>query len=281
MDPGDDPEKLLALLRFINRLPVRVIGWLFWLGRKLPRAERDYALLLEDMSHLRAGNQVNGCSTEDAKIALKSMAVFHAQYWNTDALEQSPWVIPLNLSAKIGHAVFQDCLPRYIEANKSSLKPGHLELLDWLNNNATELILQYTTLPSTLLHGDFRLDNIFFDDEKKEFVLCDWKTLSHGPGALDLAYFLSASMDNNADEVTVTQLIEYYRAQLANHGIQIDRETLEWAYQAGMLIILHRVIPAEYQDMLELVGDRGHQLAITWIERVLQKLEHVELDEIL
>jgi len=48
-----------------------------------------------------------------------------------------------------------------------------------------------------------------------------------------------------------------------------------------MLIILHKVIPAEYQDMLELEGDRGHQLAVTWIERILRKLETIDLTEIL
>ena len=33
--------------------------------------------------------------------------------------------------------------------------------------------------------------------------------------------------------------------------------------------------------MLELEGDRGHQLAVTWIERILQKLETIDLTEIL
>ena len=36
MDQGDDPEKTLGLLNFINRFPVRVIWWLFVLTQKIP-----------------------------------------------------------------------------------------------------------------------------------------------------------------------------------------------------------------------------------------------------
>ena len=35
MDQGDDPEKTLGLLNFINRFPVRVIWWLFVLTQKI------------------------------------------------------------------------------------------------------------------------------------------------------------------------------------------------------------------------------------------------------
>ena len=281
MDLGDDPHKTLGLLNFINRFPVRVIWWLFVLAQKIPPKKRNYALLLEDLSKFRPGNQLEGCNLQDAKTALAGMAQLHAQYWNQPITEKFSWVIPLKLSAKAGQAVFLDCLPRYIKANQDSLTPRHLELLYWLKEHAIALFDIYTSLPSTLLHGDFRLDNLFFDDKHNEIVICDWQTLMNGPAGLDLAYFLSASLGKESRESDVSELIQFYRAQLAKHGIEIDQGSLEWSYHAGMLIILHKVIPAEYQDMLELEGDRGHQLAVTWIERILRKLETIDLTEIL
>jgi len=278
MDEGGDPEKALGLLKFFNRFPVKVIWWLFILARKIPPKERNYALLLEDLSSLRPGNQIDGCNMQDAKTALAGMAQLHAQYWNKPVADRFAWVIPLELGAKAGQAVFLDCLPRYIEANTKSLTARHLELLGWLKENAIKLFGVYNSLPSTLLHGDFRLDNIFFDDTKSEIVLCDWQTLMNGPAGLDLAYFLSASLGSDSSDDHISELIGFYREQLAGHGIEIDQKTLEWSYHAGMLIILHKVIPAEYQDMLELEGDRGHQLAVTWIERILHKLEGLDLD---
>ena len=281
MDKGANPEIALRVLKFVNRLPTKIVWWLFLLGKRLPSKTRNYALLLEDLSNLRPGNQVAGCNLQDARTALRGMARLHAQYWDDTSLTDIAWIIPLELGAKAGHAVFLDCLPRYIEANKENLTPRHYELLEWLKANAIELYRLYSGLPATLLHGDFRLDNIFFDDENNEIVLCDWQTLMNGPAGIDLAYFLSASLDKNSTETGVTELLTFYSNELDDHGIKIDRETLEWSYQAGMLIILHKVIPAEYQDILELKGDRGHQLAITWIERILQKLETLELQEVL
>ncbi len=281
MDLGDDPDKTLGLLNFINRFPVSVIWWLVRLAQKIPVKKRNYALLLEDLSKFRLGNQLEGCNLQDAKTALAGMAQLHAQYWNQPITEKFSWVIPLKLGAKAGQAVFLDCLPRYIKSNQDTLTPRHLKLLYWLKEHALALFDIYTSLPSTLLHGDFRLDNLFFDDARHEIVICDWQTLMYGPAGLDLAYFLSASLGKDSDENDAAELIQFYKAKLATHGIEVDQETLEWSYHAGMLIILHKVIPAEYQNMLELTGERGHQLAITWIERILQKLETVDLEQIL
>ena len=48
--------------------------------------------------------------------------------------------------------------------------------------------------PWTLLHQDFRVENLFFDPSGGEVVVIDWQSLGRGPGAYDLAYLLGGSM---------------------------------------------------------------------------------------
>ncbi|MEC8820201.1 MAG: hypothetical protein VYA08_04865, partial [Pseudomonadota bacterium] len=79
----------------------------------------------------------------------------------------------------------------------------------------------------------------------------------------------------------IDNLLKFQLQQLNSLGVQIDAATLTWQYQAAMLVILLRVIPAEFQDLLDLGDNRGHQLAITWLDRVFTRVEKIQLDLIL
>jgi hypothetical protein len=42
-----------------------------------------------------------------------------------------------------------------------------------------------------------------------------------------------------------------------------------------------RVVPAEFQDLIDLGEARGHDLVVTWLQRTFSKLQDVDLDQIL
>ena len=52
----------------------------------------DAALLLEDMSHARQGDSVNGCSFDDAHRAMVQLARFQASWWDRTALGSLEWL---------------------------------------------------------------------------------------------------------------------------------------------------------------------------------------------
>ena len=134
--------------------------------------------------------------------------------------------------------------------------------------------------PVTLVHSDFRLDNLFFDDAAQNIVLCDWQTLLSGPVGIDLAYFLSASLVQDSPE-DIDELLVFYHGALQAEGIDITLDKLRWQYEASMLFMLMRVIPAEFQDLLDLSDDRGSELTKTWLQRTFNKLHGIDLDSIL
>ena len=135
--------------------------------------------------------------------------------------------------------------------------------------------------PATLLHGDFRLDNICFDDASGEVVLFDWQTMLAGPGASDLAYFISATLPGDADESQVDELIDVYHLELSQHGVDVSRDRLRGQYEVGMLTMLHRLLPTTYPDQMELDAGRGLPLLQAWISRIYNRLEHVDSERIL
>ena len=46
----------------------------------------------------------------------------------------------------------------------------------------------------SLMHGDYRLDNMLFDPDRTRVTVVDWQTLGVGLPARDLAYFLATSL---------------------------------------------------------------------------------------
>ncbi len=287
MEISNDPEKALAAIRFINKLPLWMMWTLLrlanWLGS---RKELGFVLLLENVGHLRSGDQVAGCSLADAQTVLATMANLHARFWNSPELESNAAIVPFELMINLSQVVFRRALPGYREQNEESLSNRDLDLISWLDNNGIELMQEVAKRPRSFLHGDFRLDNLFFDDAADEVVLLDWQTFFSGPVGIELAYFLSASLknDDKAESESrneIADLLEFYRQQMSGKGIDISAEDLRWEYEAGLLVLLLRVIPAEYQDMLDLGEDRGHEIAITWINRIFQKLRTVDFKKIL
>jgi hypothetical protein len=281
MEESMAPETGLIIIKLINKLPIglmwRIFLFLNWLGSKVTKR---YARLIEDLGHLRPGDQVTGCSPEDAKIALMAMAQMQATFLNNRLLSETPWIIPLELTVNLSQQVFRQALPAYLKQYAESLSNGAKQTLHWLDENGIKLMKLLARQPSTLNHGDFRLDNLFFDDSANEIVLCDWQTPLSGPLGIDLAYFLSASLTTE-NQSEIDNLLKFHLHQLNSLGVQIDAATLTWQYQAAMLVILLRVIPAEFQDLLDLGDNRGHQLAITWLDRVFTRVEKIQLDLIL
>jgi hypothetical protein len=281
MEESIAPEKSLATLRFINRLPMWLMWTVFrlltWLGS---RTDLRYVLMIEDLGHLRRGDQVAGCTAADAQMALSSMAKMQGQFWQSDVLEQTPWIIPLELSIKLSQLVFRAAMPGYRDQNREQLSIRDIKVLEWLNDNGITLMNRLAREPQTLVHGDFRLDNLFFDDKTSEIVLFDWQMPLSGPVGLDLAYFLSASLAQETED-SLNDLLTFYRGELKKEGIEISADDLRWQYEASMLIILLRIIPAEFQDLIDLGEARGHDLVETWLQRTFSKLREVDLEQIL
>ncbi len=55
-------------------------------------ATGHFMLLLEDLSHLRAVDQFDGCNTRDAGAALKFLAAMHSGWWESTRLAEYGWL---------------------------------------------------------------------------------------------------------------------------------------------------------------------------------------------
>jgi len=277
----DDPDLVLERLRKLHRLSLPLIALLAvvvtWFIGLFPRR---YVLLIEDVSHLRLGDQLNGCSENDVRRVLATMAALHAHFWESEELTTMTWVAPVELTSKLIHLTYLQSVEKYKRASKGRLTEREIALIDWLKINGVRLTEVQAAGPRTLLHGDFRLDNLCFDDATNEVLVMDWQTLITGSAGMDLAYFLSAALPLETTEAEISSLIEYYRQCLKQGGVEVSIERLRWQYEAGMLSMLHKIAPILFQEQLEIGTGRGPQLMQAWIDKTFRKLEAVDFEHI-
>ena len=235
-----------------------------------PDDER-YLLLMEDLSALSPGDQVGGLSLQQAEVALVALAGHHAAFWNGAGLEDADFVPiingPLN---QVGAAVYEASLPGFMAAFGDAIKP---ELVSYVANYAAargQIIDDLEAMPHTLVHFDFRADNLLFGDDGSLAVV-DWQTISQGGGAADLGYFLSQNLSTDDRRAHETALLRAYHEALLGHGVTgYEFESLEQDYKVG--ITCGWVIPVLAVGTLDFTSERAVALWTAVVERAQNAL---------
>jgi len=157
----------------------------------------EAALLLEDLGHLAPGDLLCGISPGRAMLAVECLARAHAQWWDQPRLGDLPWVPALADPPMSGLAdACRELWPAFVELHAGDLPPGSIGLGERVVPWLPELLARLSRSPVTLAHGDFRVDNLFFDDPQAthSVAVVDWQLVSRCRGAFDVAYLLCQSM---------------------------------------------------------------------------------------
>jgi aminoglycoside phosphotransferase (APT) family kinase protein len=96
-----------------------------------------------------------------------------------------------------------------------------LPLGSWIPANLDALLAMPEGRACTVLHGDYRLDNLFFDHDGEVTVL-DWQIVTKGFGGYDFGYFVSQSLSVEARRTHVNDLAALYLHELAQQGVSYD-----------------------------------------------------------
>ena len=180
----------------------------------------EYVVLLEDLAPALPGDQLTGISPDDAAAAVAELAALHAAGWSSPQLAALPW---LNRSGTEATALvagaIADLYPGFRDRYADRLERGTLTLVEDFLPHAGRY-LAGTDEPRTIVHGDFRADNLLFGAARP--VVLDWQTASFGVGAGDLSYFLASSLPVAARRQYDEALVRRYHARLTSRGVKLS-----------------------------------------------------------
>jgi Ecdysteroid kinase-like family len=181
-----------------------------------------HILLLEDLAAIPIGDQVAGCSAEEARTVVLELAKLHARWWERPEMKAIDWIPQSNdPMMKLAQGAYLMAIAPFLDAFGGRMTPEQREIALALGPRMNAMQDSFAQAPETLLHADVRLDNIFFGSKQRgsTITLIDWQILVKGRGPYDVAYFLSQSIDPaERKRIEKGLLREYYEA-LAVAGI--------------------------------------------------------------
>jgi Ecdysteroid kinase-like family len=190
----------------------------------------DFLLVLEDLGRLRVADQVVGCTAADAGTVIDAIASHHAHWWESRRFAALPWLKTFSSPPFPAACVenFEAAWPRFLEDVGANLSPAMRAFGDRFAALIPWFWQELARPPHTFLHGDLRLDQLFFGVGANDppVTALDWQITSKGRGAYDVAYFLSQSLATETRRGCESQLVERYAEGLARHGIDYPRAEL-------------------------------------------------------
>ena len=180
----------------------------------------DFTLLFEDMAPARQGDQLTGCSLEDAHTAMLQAAALHGPRWSDPALLKLEWLG----SRDVVNTQIVDMVPPVLTAFRERyddlLEPEFMAACAGLPT-AFAAYNADRSAPVTVQHGDFRLDNILFDVQggAAPMATLDWQTVGAAPGLVDVSYFLSAGLAPDIRRAHEAELVRAYHEALKGYGV--------------------------------------------------------------
>jgi Phosphotransferase enzyme family len=180
----------------------------------------DVVLVMEDIAPAEQGDQIAGCTVQQASLAVEEAARLHGPRWGDPTLAEFTWLDRGDTSAGIA-AMLSTIWDGFVERYRATLDPVTLEAGPQVAALAPDLLAGGSS-PRTPVHGDYRLDNMLFtaSGEDRPLTVVDWQTVRLGVGPSDVAYFLGSAFEpERRRSFERDLLIRYHRALVEDYGV--------------------------------------------------------------
>jgi thiamine kinase-like enzyme len=223
---------------------------------------------MEDVSSYRMGSQVEGATVEECELCIDFLINLHASFWNQ--LNGISWLPNMSgsdnaknmaLGCEAGWPQLQEIFGNFVPDNIEAERERYLEAVPRLQT-------QLDQHPTTLIHGDFRMDNMLFGQapEHDSLLVVDFQGPLKGNGIHDVAYLLSHSAKTEVRREHERNLIERYSSGLINAGVKDYSFEKAWNdYRIGVLYSW--TVAVVIAGTMDPANDRG----FAWMSKMVER----------
>lgn len=195
----------------------------------------SFTLLLDDIADARPGVQADGCTPAQAAGAVANLVGLHAPRWNDRALLDVEFLTPADpdTAAFLG-AVLAPATEQFVDRFAGQLDAADVATL----RACAEAIVAWQLAwpePFTVVHGDYRLDNLMFPLVGEGVTVLDWQTVTVAPPTRDVAYLLGTSLVVDDRRRHEEALVAGYHAGLVDRGVAYGADDCFDGYRLGQL----------------------------------------------
>ena len=264
--------------RLAPHLPVRSPR-LFY-GDFEPRSQR-FVLVLEDLGHLQSSHQLAGATADQARCAVRALARLHGRYWNDvrQPLLSGAFDTTTPTFRLLVHVLYLLFLPTTLKHFGGFFSDEMRRLAEAYGPRVADHVGESASHPRTFMHGDFRIDNLFFGDGD-EVAMIDWQVSGIGCGLYDVAYFLGGSVSTEVRREIERDALAEYTDIVRSMGAQDF--TFEECWRLYRSYILGRLLISIFVcGGLDVSDEQGRRLAESALRRTLAAIEDLDAGECL
>ncbi|MCK9248882.1 MAG: phosphotransferase [Solirubrobacteraceae bacterium] len=218
-----------------------------------------FTLVLEDLADAwRAGDSVDGAGVREAAAALREAARLHAAFWDAPDVADRAW-LAAPARTQLLFDMVAPYLPTFLERFGDALDADVVDLVRGLAPHAADYPRRAWTAPLTVVHADYRLDNLVFRDApdgRREATVLDWQNVRVGPALVDVAIYLGSCLTVDERRARQDELLDGYRSDLAAGGVELAADACLARLREASLFALLLAVPVSVNLRRDERGDR-------------------------
>jgi len=226
----------------------------------------DFVLMMEDLAPAEPGDQLAGCTVEQARLVVREAANLHASHWDDGRIEQLAWVSGTRAAGGGGVAdpgALQALWKGFCDRYGDRVEPDMRRVGDRFVAGYDRYDSYYQG-PKSLVHIDFRPDNMMFATAAggRPVTVLDWQSLAFGCGVTDVAYFLAGALKRDERRGVERELLGEYHQRLGELGVRYDFDQLWSDYRSRAFALF---LVAFYAAMLVNQTPRGDDMFLAMV----------------
>ena len=244
---------------------------------------QDFLLVLEDLGTETAGVQLISCTGEQLLVVFERAAQLHGTFWQrTSEFDWLFYQVDMKTIMFRRDAILRPGVQPTIDHFPAYFIGERAEIVRRIAEQFAELFLKGHGGPQTVIHGDYRTDNMFLIDRdgQPDIIAFDWQNTTGGNGTHDIAYFCSQSANPEFHGDAQSNALRRYHETLIEQGVKgfsFD-ECLE-RYRYNLLLVM--ITPIAICGTLDQGNERGVKLGETILERSFSALESMDAADLL
>jgi hypothetical protein len=230
----------------------------------------DYLILMDDAAPASQGDQLLGCSAEQAQAAITEIVGLHAAGWNQPNIDLFPWI---RRSPKVLRPEILASLDSLVERYFGHFRGLLGSATESLSKHLAELLRLYALFdfePKSVVHGDFRVDNLLFFTDGTRPIIVDWGGTAAGAPVADVSYFVGGSLQIHERRASEEHLVRSYLEALSAR----TRHDLTWE-ECWRQYAIHSVNGLSMAVLAPLSvkrTERGDRMFVVMAERHAQQI---------
>ena len=189
--------------------------------------KHDFVIMMEDLAPGEQGDQLGGCDHQKAELAMIQLAHLHGPLWGDTTIVDDVLISNRKNGGQAISDLFNMVSNGFLARYSKHLTQNEKEMVQLVGDNLEVFMASYAG-EQTLVHLDYRLDNMMFGGAKPLTVV-DWQSPAFDCAIGDVSYFMGTSIMDDTRKEVEEKLVKKYFETLSTYNVSMTWDEC-WHY---------------------------------------------------